>query len=179
MTNAELNVPPVRRVVTGHDRHKKARAIRDDIATNISTRPNAASTTIWCTEKVPVSLPPEAGEKEAGEDMGARRINSGTPPNGTRLMVMDLFPGCRGAMHRTNTLDYVIVIEGEVEMLLDDSSVVLRAGDILVQQGTIHAWTNPTEKHARLAIVLIDGQPLGDGFPPVRSHGYHQPNRPA
>ena len=174
MSNVELKVPSVRRVVTGHDARRKAKAIRDEIAGNGSTRPNAASTTIWCTDKVPVSLP-----SEAGEDMGARRINSGTPPNGTRLMVMDLFPGCRGAMHRTDTLDYVIVMEGEVEMLLDDSSVVLRAGDILVQQGTIHAWTNPTDKHARLAIVLIDAQPLGDGFPPARSHGYHQPGRPA
>jgi naringenin degradation protein FdeH len=174
MSNVELKVPPVRRVVTGHDTRRKAKAIRDEIASNISTRPNAASTTIWCTENVPVRLP-----AEAGEDMGARRINSGTPPNGTRLMVMDLFPGCRGAMHRTDTLDYVIVMEGEVEMQLDDSSVVLRAGDILVQQGTVHAWTNPTDKHARLAIVLVDAQPLGDGFPPARSHGYHQPGRPA
>jgi len=169
MTNVEMKVPPVRRVITGHDRNNKARAVRDDIATNISTRPNAASTTIWCTQKVPVKLP-----AEGGEDMGARRINSGTPPNGTRLMVMDLFPGCRGAMHRTDTLDYVIVLEGEVEMLMDDSSVVLRAGDVLVQQGTIHAWTNPGKKHARLAIVLIDAEPLGDGFPPARAHGQHQ-----
>jgi naringenin degradation protein FdeH len=174
MSNVELKVPPVRRVITGHDARRKAKAIRDEIASNISTRPNAASTTIWCSDKVPVSLP-----AEAGEDMGARRLNSGTPPNGTRLMVMDLFPGCRGAMHRTDTLDYVIVMEGEVEMQLDDSSVVLRAGDILVQQGTIHAWTNPTDRHARLAVVLVDAQPLGDGFPPARSHGYHQPGRPA
>lgn len=169
MSSAELKVPPVRRVVMGHDSNKKARVIRDDIATNISTRPNAASTTIWCSEKVPVSLP-----VEAGEDMGAYRLNSGTPLNGTRLMVMDLFPGCRGAMHRTDTLDYVVVLEGEVEMLADDSSVVLHAGDILVQQGTIHAWTNPTKKHARMAIVLIDAQPLGEGFPPARPHGHHQ-----
>jgi len=169
MSNVELKVPPVRRVITGHDRNKKARAIRDDTAANISTRPNAASTTIWCSETVPVRLP-----AEAGPDMGAHRINSGTPPGGSRLMVMDLFPGCRGGMHRTDTLDYVIVLEGEVEMLMDDSSVVLHAGDILVQQGTIHAWTNPTQKHARMAIVLIDAQPLGDGFPPARAHGHHQ-----
>jgi quercetin dioxygenase-like cupin family protein len=169
MSNIDLKVPPVRRVVIGHDRNKKARAIRDDIATNISTRPNAASTTIWCTEKVPVRLP-----GEGGDDMGVYRLASGTPPNGTRLMVMDLFPGCRGAMHRTDTLDYVIVLEGEVEMLMDDASVLLRAGDTLVQQGTIHAWTNPTRQHARLAIVLIDAEPLGQGYPPARARGHHQ-----
>ena len=173
MSNTELKVPPVRRVVIGHDHAKKALAIRDDIATNISTRPNAASTTVWCTEKVPVRQP-----TEGGDDMGAYRLNSGTPPNGTRLMVMDLFPGCHGAMHRTDTLDYVIVLEGEVEMLMDDSSVVLHAGDILVQQGTIHAWTNPTQQHARMAIVLIDAEPLGHGYPPARAHGHH-PSAPS
>jgi quercetin dioxygenase-like cupin family protein len=90
-------------------------------------------------------------------------------------MIRDLLPGCRGAMHRTDTLDYVIAIEGEVEMLLDDSSVTLRAGDVLVQQGTIHAWTNRTDRHARLAIVLVDAQPLGEGFPTPRAHGHHPP----
>ncbi len=169
MSNAELKVPPLRRVITGHDRNRKARVIRDDAAPNVSTRPNAASTTIWCSEKVPVGLP-----REAGPDLGAHPIASGAPPNGTRLMVMDLFPGCRGAMHRTDTLDYVIVLAGEVEMLMDDSSVVLHAGDILVQQGTIHAWTNPTQNHARMAIVLVDAEPLGDGFPPPRARFHHQ-----
>jgi quercetin dioxygenase-like cupin family protein len=170
MSQEDLKVPPVRRVITGHGQGKKAKIIRDDIATNVSTRPNAASTTIWCTDAVPVRQQVDDG----GEDMGARRINSGTPANGTRLMIMDLFPGSQGAMHRTDTLDYVVAIEGEVEMLLDDSSVVLRAGDVLVQQGTIHAWTNRTNTHARLAIVLVDAQPLGGGFPPARAHGHHQ-----
>jgi quercetin dioxygenase-like cupin family protein len=170
MDSASLKVPPVRRVITGHDAKKKAKIIRDDIAPSVSTRLNAASTTIWCTDSVPV----RQQTNEAEEDMGVRRINSGTPAGGTRLMVMDLFPGCQGAMHRTDTLDYVIALEGEIEMLLDDSSVTLRAGDILVQQGTIHAWTNRTERHARLAIVLVDAVPLGDGFPPARQHGYHQ-----
>ena len=146
---------------------------RDDIAQNVSTRPNAASTTIRCTDAVPVRVQAYQG----GEDMGARRINSGTLPKGTRFIIMDMFPGCPGAMHRTDTLDYVVVIEGEVEMLLDDSSVVLRAGDVLVQQGTIHAWTNRTDKHARLAIVLVDAEPLGDGFPPGRQHASINPER--
>lgn len=170
MNSANLKVPPVRRVITGHDAQRKARIIRDDIAQSISTRPNAASTTIWCTDSVPV----RQQTCKDDEDMGSRKINSGTPAGGTRLMVMDLFPGCQGAMHRTDTLDYVIALEGEIEMLLDDSSVTLHAGDILVQQGTIHAWANRTERHARLAIVLVDAVPLGDGFPPARQHGYHQ-----
>jgi quercetin dioxygenase-like cupin family protein len=170
MSDKNLKTSPVRRVVTGHDGQKKAKIIHDSIATNVSQRPNAASTTIWCTDSVPVELP-----LSGGDELGDRLINSGTPPNGTRLMVMDLFPGCHGALHRTDTLDYVIVLEGEVEMLLDESSVTLRAGDILIQQGTIHAWTNRTESHARLAIVLVDAKPLGAGFPQARPHGHHPP----
>jgi quercetin dioxygenase-like cupin family protein len=170
LNDVPLKVPPVRRVITGHDSSKTAQVIRDDVAQNVNVRPQASSTTIWCTEAVPVKIHPY----QDGEDMGARRITSGTPPNGTRFMIMDLFPGCQGAMHRTDTVDYVMVMEGEVEMRMDDSRVLLKAGDVLVQQGTNHAWTNPTDKHARLAIVLVDAQPLGEGFPPARAGG-HQP----
>ena len=154
MSTADLNVPSTRRVITGHDRHKKAKVLRDDVATNISTRTNASSTTIWYTDAVPVH---QQGD-EHGEDMGARRLNSGTPPNGTRLMIMDLFAGAQGAMHRTDTVDYVIAIEGEVEMMLDGSSVTLRAGDVLVQQGTKHAWVNKSGKPCRICFVLIDSE---------------------
>jgi quercetin dioxygenase-like cupin family protein len=171
MNLMDFRVPPVRRVVTGHDMNKTAKVIRDAAADNINTRPKAASTTIWCSEAVPVVI----GPYEGGEDLGARKIASGTPPNGTRFMIMDLFPGCEGAMHRTDTLDYVVVIEGEVEMKLENSSVVLRAGDVLVQQATNHAWVNRTDKHARLAIVLVDGSPLGEGFAPAR-HGAQSSN---
>jgi quercetin dioxygenase-like cupin family protein len=166
----DLKVPPVRRVVTGHDMNQMAKVIRDEAAQNINARPKAASTTIWCSESVPVVIQPYDG----GEDLGSRKIASGTPPNGTRFMIMDLFPGCEGALHRTDTLDYVVVIEGEVEMKMENSSVVLKAGDVLVQQATNHAWTNRTDKHARLAIVLVDGRPLGEGFPPAR-HGVQSP----
>jgi quercetin dioxygenase-like cupin family protein len=175
MSDADLKVPPVRRVITGHDGHKTAKVIRDDMAQNVTTRPNASSTTIWCTDSVPVRQQVD----ENGEDMGARRLNSGTPVNGTRLMVMDLFPGCQGAMHRTDTLDYVIALEGEFEMQLDNSSVTLRAGEILIQQGTVHARTNRTDRRARLAIVLVDAVPLGEGFPSARQHGYRQSVGPA
>lgn len=174
MSNTEPRVPPVRRVITGHDGNRKARAVRDDIAANVTTRPNAASTTVWCSEQVPVRLP-AAG----GADLGALDVTSGAPPHGARLMVMDLFPGCHGAMHRTDTLDYVIVLEGDVEMLMDVSSVVLHAGDILVQRGTIHAWTNPSRRHARMAIVLIDAEPLGDGYAAARAHARHPTPNPA
>ena len=68
-------------------------------------------------------------------------------------------------MHRTETIDYVIVIEGEIEMDMDASTVKLKAGDILVQRGTNHAWANRSGKPARVAFVLVDGKPLGIGNP--------------
>ena len=68
-------------------------------------------------------------------------------------------------MHRTETIDYVIVLAGELEMRMDDSTVKLKAGDVLVQRGTNHAWINRGPEPARVAFVLIDATPLGVGHP--------------
>ena len=63
-------------------------------------------------------------------------------------------------MHRTDSVDYAIILEGEITMLLDDSEVLLKAGDVIVQQGTNHAWSNQSDKPCRIAFVLIDGERL-------------------
>ena len=63
-------------------------------------------------------------------------------------------------MHRTRSVDYAVVIEGEIDMLLDDSEVRLRAGDVLVQRGTDHAWVNRGKQNCRIAFVLIDALEL-------------------
>ena len=68
-------------------------------------------------------------------------------------------------MHRKDTVDYVIVLSGELEMQLDDSSVRLGPGDVVVQRGTNHAWVNRGAGPARVAFVLIDAAPLGIGHP--------------
>ena len=68
-------------------------------------------------------------------------------------------------MHRTETIDYVIVIEGEIDMDMDASTVRLKAGDVMVQRGTNHAWANRGDKRARVAFVLLDAVPLGIGAP--------------
>ena len=70
-------------------------------------------------------------------------------------------------MHRTETIDYVIVIEGEIDMDMDDSTVKLKAGDVMVQRGTNHAWANRGSTRARVAFVLIDAEPLGIGQPVI------------
>ena len=70
-------------------------------------------------------------------------------------------------MHRTETVDYVIVIEGEIDMDMDDSTVKLHQGDVMVQRGTNHAWVNRSDKKSRVAFVLIDAEPLGIGHPVI------------
>jgi quercetin dioxygenase-like cupin family protein len=99
------------------------------------------------------------------EDMGARMLGTPPPPNGTRFTVNDIPPGRTGPMHRTETIDYVIVLSGEIEMEMDDSTIKLKAGDVLVQRGTNHAWINRGPKSARVAFILIDAKPLGIGSP--------------
>src|SRR5262249_12836796 len=99
------------------------------------------------------------------EDMGTRTLGIAPPANGTRLAVIDFAPGNAPFMHRTETVDYVIVISGEIDMDMDQSTVKLKAGDILVQRGTNHSWVNRSAQPARAAFVLIDAKPLGIGKP--------------
>jgi len=162
MADEKPNYPPVRRVVTGHDSNRVAKAIKDGPATNKKyPRPGAVSTLIWVTDQMPADMP----VGEAVEDMGARMLGTAPPPNGTRFTVNDIPPGTSGTMHRTETIDYVIVISGEIDMQMDASTVKLKAGDVMVQRGTNHAWINRGTEVARVAFVLVDAKPLGIGRP--------------
>jgi quercetin dioxygenase-like cupin family protein len=79
-------------------------------------------------------------------------------PNGTIVHYIDMPPGSSAPMHRTRTIDYGIVLEGEVHLELDDGSdTVLRRGDVVVQRGTAHAWANRSQDVARMLFVLVDG----------------------
>jgi quercetin dioxygenase-like cupin family protein len=163
MTNPNWkNFAPVRRVVTGHDSKNVAKVLIDAPATN-HKGDEGRSTLMWITDRNPADI--SAGENI--EDMGARIVGTAPPANGTRFCVIDFPPGNTPHMHRTETIDYVIVIEGEIEMDMDDSTVKLKQGDIMVQRGTNHAWANRSGKNARVAFVLVDGKPLGIGNPIV------------
>ena len=154
--------PPIRRVVTGHDAENVAKVLIDGAATNWkSSSPGTVSTLIWSTEATPADI--RIGERI--EDLGARILGTAPPANGTRFAVIDFPPGNSGRMHRTETIDYVIVIAGEIDMDMDRSTVHLKAGDVMVQRGTNHAWVNRGAAPARLAFVLIDAAPLGIGHP--------------
>jgi quercetin dioxygenase-like cupin family protein len=160
----------VRRVVTGHDGNGKAIVLIDGEAANKRTSQSGNSSTLmWCTDAMPAPIP--LGTQI--EDMGARILGTPPPENGTRFTVNDIMPGATAVMHRTESIDYVIVIAGRVEMDLDDSTVTLNAGDVMVQRGTNHAWVNRSSEPARVAFVLIDAQPLGIGEPLVRGVKAH------
>jgi len=163
--NDKPNYPPIRRVVTGHDAKNVAKAIIDAPATNAKyPSGGVVSTLIWTTDRTPADI--GAGEKI--EDMGARILGTAPPARGSRFAVIDFPPGNKAHMHRTETIDYVIVIEGEIDMDMDDSTVKLKAGDVMVQRGTNHSWVNRSDKVARAAFVLIDANPLGIGHPVLR-----------
>jgi quercetin dioxygenase-like cupin family protein len=157
---ADTKLPPIRRVITGHDADNVAKVLWDDFASNVKPPTHGArSTLVWCSEATPVNI--SVGEKI--EDMGARILGTAPPPKGTRFCVIDFPAGAPGRMHRTETIDYVIVLQGEIEMDMDQSTVKLKAGDILIQRGTNHSWVNRSTEPARVAFVLIDAQPLGIG----------------
>jgi quercetin dioxygenase-like cupin family protein len=153
---------PVRRVVTGHDDHQVAKVLIEGDASNTrSSQPGRFSTLVWSTDATPADIAVGADI----EDLGARVLGTAPPYGGTRFTVNDIPPGARGAMHRTETLDYVIILSGELDMEMDDSTVTLKAGDVMVQRGTNHAWINRGIEYARVAFVLIDAKPLGIGHP--------------
>lgn len=154
--------PRIRRVVTGHDANQTAKVIIDGAATN-EKYPDVAmiSTLMWATD----SMPSDIAVGESIEDMGSRTLGSAPPVNGTRFAILDFPPGNKAVTHRTETLDYVIVMSGEIDMVMDDSTVTLNAGDVMVQRGTNHGWFNRGTETARVAFVLVDAQPLGIGHP--------------
>lgn len=152
--------PPIRRIVTGHDDKGVARVLIDAAATNAKIpSPGTVSTLIWSTDKSPADISAGTGI----EDTGARIIGTAPPTHGTRFAVIDFPPGNKPFMHRTDSIDYVICLEGEIQMDMDDSTVTMKAGDIMIQRGTNHAWANRGKGRARLAFVLIDAEPLGIG----------------
>lgn len=162
MAENQPSLPPIRRVITGHDAQGVAKVLWDDFATNAKPPTHGArSTLVWSSDRTPVDI--AIGEKI--EDMGARILGTAPPPNGTRFCVIDFPAGAPGRMHRTETIDYVLVLSGEIDMDMDNSTVKLKAGDILIQRGTNHSWVNRSGQPARVAFVLIDATPLGIGHP--------------
>jgi quercetin dioxygenase-like cupin family protein len=126
----------IRRVVTGHDENGRAIVSIDESVKNVAqTRPGAEATVIWTSEGFPV-------DNDGNVDGSRRNIGIATLANGTVFRVVSFGPGVSPRNHRTDSIDYATVISGEIDMELDGTSVHLKAGDVLVQRGTIHNWVN-------------------------------------
>jgi mannose-6-phosphate isomerase-like protein (cupin superfamily) len=172
-----MNRPP-RRVVTGHDIGGKAKLLFDGPAPNVRLRKASGltSTLLWVTEESPA-------EVSGSADRSQREIGVAPPSSGSIFRIVDFPPAAKAGlvdnaamiremgigkspggeprhamMHRTRSIDYAVVISGEIDMLLDEGEVHLKAGDTIVQQATNHAWVNRGRETCRIAFVLIDAQ---------------------
>lgn len=175
----------IRRVVTGHDRNGKAIVISDGHCTSIRTHPNRPghkSTDVWKTTAMPVPIAreepdPTLGPRDFVPPLGTKIRISEIPPEPeafkhlTPEQAREFFKeggnpqastfgqnSRHPFMHRTESVDYAVVLEGEITMLLDDQDVTLKAGDIVIQRGTNHAWSNRSDKPCKMLYVLIDGE---------------------
>lgn len=182
----ELDARRIRRVVTGHDDNGKAIVISDGPAPVVHTaekRPGYASTEIWRTNESPARISREcpddtggprrqlphargtvirintlAPESEALRQLSADDAQSIFSSLGNDTASTYAKSGRHPLIHRTETIDYCIVLSGELTMILDDSEVVLHAGDVVVQCGTNHAWANRGTVPCQIAFILIDGE---------------------
>jgi quercetin dioxygenase-like cupin family protein len=157
-----LTLPAVHRVVTGHDAAGKAVVIDDQRFDTVSIPSGDAEfAVLWSTPTAPV----DNDDTFDGRD---RKVDL-TLPGGSVLRIVDMLPGKRAPMHRTNSLDYGIVLSGAIELVLDDGATTLvEAGGVVIQRGTIHSWYNPsTDETARIAFVLLDATPATVGGVPL------------
>jgi quercetin dioxygenase-like cupin family protein len=147
----------VRRVVTGHNDKGHAIVEVDEMAKNvISNRPGAQSCVVWSTKGFPV-------DNDGFKDPTASDFKT-TVDGGTVFRVVRYAPGVTPRNHRTDSIDYAVVMEGEIDMELDDGVTVhLKAGDLLVQRGTVHNWVNRGKDVCVIAFVLISSKPVTAG----------------
>jgi mannose-6-phosphate isomerase-like protein (cupin superfamily) len=167
----------VRRVVTGHDSAGRSIVTEDGPPSRCYDNlgePGLVFHEIWNTTETPAQI------ERAGGEPDEPVLALAPPVGGTRIRVLDIpveQPGAdfdavftnigggdahvasdrHASFHRTRSIDYGIVIEGEITLLLDEGETIVRAGDIVVQRGTNHGWVNRGTIPCRIAFVLVDG----------------------
>ena len=179
-----MSLPPIHRVVTGHDGNGKAIVASDGplpTVVELQALPGMVFHEVWETQGAPAPV-------DNGADPTTAPLLHGPPKHGNRIRFVDLPPDSdwldRGAsgmvdlfaevngaealttkadsphqmMHRTEAIDYGVVIEGELTLVLDDSEVQLKPGSVVIQRGTNHAWANRTSKPCRMLFIQIDGR---------------------
>ena len=161
----------IRRVITGHDSDGKAIVASDERMTGVSApaRPYISRCEIWSTDKMPVDNSEEAAAAQRkGFVVRHNYVGSG---EGTVVRITEFAPGAPKFMHRTETVDYAILLKGECDLELDDGRTVpMKAGDICVQRGTMHAWVAKGSEPAVFAFVLIDAEPVEKGGKKLTTH---------
>jgi quercetin dioxygenase-like cupin family protein len=183
--------PVIRRIVTGHDANGRAIVLEDRTAPSVRHNPahrGHVSVELWSTTGAPVlvsaqEVDPTTGPKQIHPPaLGTVFRISEIPPETEEMrnmgpdQVAEVFRAFGNSaistfgreqrhpfMHRTESVDYAVVLDGEVYLVLDDSEVLVSAGDVVIQRGTNHAWSNRSGKPVKMLYVLIDGK-FDDGL---------------
>jgi quercetin dioxygenase-like cupin family protein len=154
----------IRRVVTAHDAQGRAKVLIDEPVKNVtSPRPGAQFSVIWSSEELPVN-------NDGSDDPSDKKIGT-TIPGGSVFRVVSFGPGVAPRNHRTDSIDYAVVMAGEIDMQLDTETVHLKAGDVLVQRGTIHNWVNNGSEPCIIAFTLIAAKPVTRGGKVLEARG--------
>ena len=144
--------PVPRRIVTGHDASGRSVVLSDAPTPKTLDIGTAAFHEIWITDQTPAPI--VASEPEPTD----RPVRTPPPADGVVIRFTEQAPGAESPMHRTETVDVGVVLEGETWLLLDDGSETrVGVGDAVVQRGTNHAWANRSDRPVRMLFVLIDG----------------------
>ena len=142
----------VRRIITGHNARGRAIVETDEV---VEAKPgimdkNVSNAFVWSTAEMPC---------DANGDPRGKPVALQPGTKGTIFRVLELPPGCPAHMHKTETVDYVIMLEGEVDMILDDGAEVhMNQGDMMVQRATYHGWTNRSSRPCKIVFVLMDAK---------------------
>lgn len=155
-----MSFPP-RCVVTGRDASGRSVIVRDQIVDNaVSRREGHRSFVLWATDTAPADL-------DAWADTSPEAVNQRSIPSGTVFRVAEYGPGVAPARHQTDSIDYAIVLSGEIDLVLDDAVVTLRQGDTLVQRGTAHDWVNRSDQPCVVAFCLVGAAPPRPSGPTI------------
>jgi mannose-6-phosphate isomerase-like protein (cupin superfamily) len=175
---------PIRRIVTGHNAAGKSVFIFDGAVSHVDgrRRGTAIVTDLWRTTTAPADnrgnddamngtyrlLPPKTGSifriveyPPDTERLAALAHERAAPDDGSGLAeAFDRADPRHLGFHKTSSVDYAVVLSGEIYALMDEGEVLLKAGDVLIQRGTNHAWSNRTDEPCTVAFVLIDAEPV-------------------
>ena len=145
----------IRRIVTGHDEAGKAVFVEDADSPHAQLTRGTATNNLWLYSGTP-------DNSGSYEDPVSGSVALPPPTDGAVLRVVDFPPDQDGVLdlHRTASLDFAVVLDGEIHAVLNDVETLMRTGDVLIQRGTDHAWANRSGRTCRVLFILIDAKPL-------------------